>query len=1415
MQDQQISYPLTGLTPKEMESLAQQTEQAQVVDPTIEEMIDTPFGRFGLQTRNWASGALGWSLGQFVGNTFTDDFTDPLNYEVRKADVDGLKDPVSWMVDNNPEGITRLLEGIDQDELPWVLTAKTWGEFQDRLRYVKSATPEAQEAAGFGLGNVYGMATDIAAFAALSSAAEGLMFAGLPVRSLAGRTTALAAGRAKTQEMGIAAAEAARSVSRLNLGARGLAYGLAEETVWQGIRNGIDPSYDPDASEVIQSLIISGTTMGLIGGSNLGRRFLADRIEDTAAGFAAMRMVDLPGGYQVKYAPGFAFTSPAAADAMLFARGTGSLADEARRVGDELWEDWSKPGRRADFGIPGAAGTTRSVVKAAAFELSLSGVALTKEVFAKVAEALVQTESKKLIAGAFNKDFWETIAREFPNTPLRPVGQRTFIGGIDNTLKDLAFREDMIDATYDYFRWNKDLEPDAPKSLIFQVLREIKDRGGVVDRKVVSEIVDELREIAQRPPRRVNARGASRIDYNARRLAVVEAINKRAKSDKKIFISPSLVRNMTPTQTINAASRLGRWTGKVGTDPEFKDVPQVARWYDRIPVWNRIGNRSALLHESDNGALRLAATMGSEARRSFDTAQALTLREQSSQAYHSLLASFIKGYRNGFIRYALGGGKTNVTRNLSVLDVVKATFRDRKKREAFNTRVIAQAERREAPDAVEAVNNAARQARESLDAAYAIAQQAGLPGFLGKGLDNYFPWLWRHDMIRRLASTPAGKEDLIRLLKEDFGDSRIVEIDGVAVTFTGDIDAAARVLAERLIRIANGSENAPLIAQDREWVDALGELEGPLKAQIGSRSPFGRSRIRLSRTAEIQTTADHLNNGKGTLSMQDLRNTDVPHVVRRYLASVVGAAYEKRYYDAMHEQAVARGYFSATVRDAAGRAFTENDRINSFSKLEGFINRIGPPMDETQRAALNEIVGAIRLAPANEGRIGVGDKLTNLIGAYAYTTTGGWFGAAQATEVGRIAGTVGVGTMFRSMPILKEMTTNWKNVDLPTQNYASFIEANFSPAVSRTLRMFKDEIGSPVNVPIGVGGPLRTRLDRTMDRSQRMLDSMSNVYSDITGLAPNTSMTQMLAAAGIIQHLFDVTKYGVSRLDNATIRALGLEPDQYEMLVRYVQKNAETTQTFMGERVSELRNLDAVEMDYLKAFVQRFVESRIQSVPTRGDFHQHLFTFWGRALTQFQTFNLKGIDNFLIQNAGRVARGAQLRVAQEIAFTGLTAGLLHWGRNYAQWRSYVASGDEKRAEDMEKTLTVEGVLRGVVMGPSEFFLLTRAGDAIATTVYDDDPIFSPYRYSGLKWYSFPAEAMAVRAGSVLGKVWASTAGQALDLPIQREFTQGDAHRGRLLLPAQNFPGWQQLLNFTEQQVVDAYDLPKTAPRDRD
>jgi hypothetical protein len=1438
--------PIYSLTPAEIQDQRERARNAAYSDPDVTEMLDgTVAGNLIGGARTGVVGTLGIRMGMM----FEDLNSDPLNLTKSRTDVSPTGDPFSFSFDNNPESIADTLKAVPYAEWPWLLSSKSFGEFQQRTQFIKIGLPAAQETVPTLSKFAFG-AVDMAALVAAGVAAEPLAIAGLGAETtLAGRAVASSSGMWRVQNLATSAAEAAATISRTNLAARWAALGVAEEAVYQAVKNGVDPLYDPDASDVMFDLTLSGGLSGVLGGAVFGRSFVRSHIEDAAQEMRRLRTVNLPGGYTVTYADHLRFSSLAAADQMLFAPSALSLQDEAARVGTELWQDFQ---RRADLGvadlnipgtrtIPVASGAVRegesvarvtvgktakpsmglrSAVKAASFELSLAGVQLTEEVFTSVTRALVNTYNKRLTAGAFNKAFWEEVTSTLSPevvARLRKPAERAFIGGIDRTVQDAAQREDMVEAVWNHFRAGVHTRPDSEKSLIFQVLQEIRTRGGMVNRRVVGEVIDELRQISQNPPMKVNTKGKSVMDKNARRLAVIKIINKRTEKLKrgataadKIYVPASLLDRMSARTAGagvgTAATRLS--TAPAGTGAaDFSDVPQITQWgWERLPGWRQLGNQAARLLESANGAARLIGWHAFNARRSLDSAQAHTIFESGTMALHKFMFTFLRGYRNGFIQFALGDGVRNVPDQAKLGDAIRFAFGKRELRREFNRRVATQLRTGVYDDAVDAVNETARGFRESLNKIHELAASVGLKGFTKSAVVNYMPRLWRFDKIRRLATTEGGKQDLINLIRNSIDrNGRKIVIDGVEETLRGDVKEAATVFANRLISIAQKTENAPMTEQDQALFDALGDLLGPIKAKTGSKTPFGRGRVLLDESATIQSSGDHFSTGSSTLSIADLTNDDLPFVFRKYLTSVMGAINEKRLINAFNDELRIRGVFGPTYRGPSGEQLKDQVEVETVDQMLDLARKIGGEIGASEEKGLREVLGAIRYEPIHSGAASIFDKTLGIALPYGYLVTGGQFGLAAVGELARIIGTLGWRRTVQQMPIIKDMLTNFRNLDRPAENFSSFIDSWFSPSTDRLRRALFDVTGDRYQYDeSGVGNMLYRG-------TKRLLDGTANIMSDISGLAPITSFTQQLTAATTLQHLYDVSR-GVKRLDNATIRALGLEPEQYETLINFVGRNAQTKDGMLGARVVGLQNLDAVEMDLLRGFVDRMVTTRIQNIPTRGDFHKYAFTFVGRLLTQFRTFNLKGIDNFLLQNASRINRGGGAKVAQEISATLMLTGLIQWVRNYSDWRSQKAAGNKERADELEQTLTVAGSLRGAFTGPSEFFLISLGTDSLFTTLVDKDPVFSPYRYSGLNWYGFPGQAVASRAFDLFTDVYGATVGKQAGLDLERDITRSTLHKARLLTPFQNMPILKQYFNIAEDEIATEWNLPERQPR---
>lgn len=1455
-----LGSPIYSLTPAEERELNERAIQNSVLDADVQDTIDAPLGRMEIGARNsMFGGAIGRAVPYLV-DVFDGGYSAPLNLTRKKSEADPIKDDFSIFNGNDPETIAEEMRNVPEDEWPWVLSSGDYNTYRRRLRYVLTAQPEAQQQgsmAGFALG----MSADISAMIATGVAAEGIALAGFNTAALAGRAGASSLGIARTQsQIATAVAEATNAVSRTNMALRWTALGAGENLMWEVAHQGLDPTYDPTFGEVAESTAYSAVFSGALGGAVFGRQFVRDRVTEMVLDLRRKRVTNLPGGYTISYTDGFLFDAPAAADQMLFAPGTGSFQYEAERIAGDLWTDWQRSPKKVDLFLPGTRSVSlpvldeaaaarltggfdigdgllpkatgevrdalgriparpkmgevvglRSAIKATAFELSLAGQKLDAKVFSTIAKALVRAEKTRTRAGAFNKVFWEELSKDLDPevvNNLRKVGERTFIPGIDRSVIDLSQRDDMVDAVLEGFRAKQHLVKGEEPSLIFRVLQQIKDRNGLVTRKVVEDVVDELRKVSQNPPKTLNAKGAEILDRNARRAAIVQIINKHSKSDKAIFLPPSLLNNMNPAvaaaKGANRITRLGT-ADPLGTAQDASDAP---RNKVRLPFGlGQMFNQSAVAHESNNGWARLVANLSFFARRDMGTAQQYTIFEEGSHKMYSLMGMFVKGYRNGFIKFALGNGTEDVTRQVGLSDALVTAFKDNKMTREYNRRVLQQLRTGAYDDALSAVNDGARGIREMFNRVHELAHAAGLPGFTKAAVNNYFPRMWRWDKIRRLATTKEGRAALESLIRQSIDQNgRRVIIDGVETAFEGDIDDAAKAFSERLIAIAEGTENAPLVQQEQELFDAITRLEGPLKAKAGSKTPYGRSRMLLNESSEV-AAGDLLGAGKNTLSIADLTNDDLPFVVRKYITSVMGAVNEKRLLDAFNAEMKARGILKPTTVKK-GEEIAEDLTVDSVDKMLAMVKKLGGTLEAKHESALREIIAAMRYEPIHHGRTATTDRIMSILMPYGYLTTGGQFGLAQIGEIARIVGTLGVSNTVKQMPILMEMISNWKNLDQDTKGMSVFLNQWFSPSTDRLRRtmvqglsdMQPDDYGSLVA--------------RGTTATARYLDKAANLMSDVSLLAPFQSFTQQLTAAATLQHMMEAARGATKWLDDSTVRTLGLEPEQYRALAKWVSDNAEEA----NGRIVGISKPDAVEMDKLVKLVDRMVRTRIQDIPTRGDFAKGMFSALGRMMLQFRTFNLKGVDNFLLQNSSRVvsgAPGAKAKVASEIGATLIIAGSIQWLRNAADWASYKASGDTEKADEIEERMTWDGFARGAMTGPSEFFVPIMLTDAFTQTFVSKDPIFSPYRYSGLSLYSFPSFALAKRAAGLGTDIYGSTVGQALGLDLEREVTQSTIHKARLLMPFQNLIILKQYFNILEQDIVDYYNLPEIQPRNRE
>ena len=489
-----------------------------------------------------------------------------------------------------------------------------------------------------------------------------------------------------------------------------------------------------------------------------------------------------------------------------------------------------------------AAGRTPpNPIIAAAFEISLAtGVQPTVQTFSAIFRAMAAAHRAGGSGLGFNSVFWKELSRELgPEIAekLRPQGTRAVIQTADSRAVVVAERGELVDQVWQYFntgRYNAD--PAAPKSLIFVVLEEIRTRGGTVNRQVVSEVIDELQAIAANPPTRVNAKGRTVLDPNARRAKVIEIIDRRAQDvsvgsarsqgraaarpKKPITLPESVLAKLGAKSAVRAVSGAAggpalagaaegttppaAGTGGNGTWGEGIPKQLSAYFTERIPLISPLLNQAARARESNNPAVRLIASMAFNARRATGEAAKYTIFEAGSQALHASMFAFLRGYRNGYLRFASGAGVSNVPADaVGLVDNLRFAFGNKAIRQDFNRRVAKQLRSGVFDDSVDAVNDTAKGFQEIFQKVHNLAFEAGLPGFTKSAVRNYMPRLWRFDLIRDLATSPEGTKALQDLIEQAINkNGRKVVIDGVEEVFEGDTRQAAVAFTDRLISIA-------------------------------------------------------------------------------------------------------------------------------------------------------------------------------------------------------------------------------------------------------------------------------------------------------------------------------------------------------------------------------------------------------------------------------------------------------------------------------------------------------------------------------------------------------------------------------------------------------------------------------------
>jgi hypothetical protein len=1013
-------------------------------------------------------------------------------------------------------------------------------------------------------------------------------------------------------------------------------------------------------------------------------------------------------------------------------------------------------------------------------------------------------------------------------------------------LFDASFDDDLIAAGIDHM---------GADSLVMQVLSELRkvmarnpEALRELNRQKFNQIIEDLRTVIRNPPRRANGM----IDRRVRVGQIYQVINRYAPEGRRIPI-PRYVQNQLDTldksitgygitdelnplspladnidplkEAATSAEDAAKKTSE-GYNRINRIIPKLNKFLDVLPFgMQRFFNQAANILVDENGLARQFGFFAYNARRVMETAdgkmtpQPWTVLEWGNHTLAGFLSYSLLRIRNGYVRYAMEiDGSEALSASTALAERLRVPAERTKIQRQFYKKVVKQMRTRKFDDASTVVNDEAKKLIAVFDSVVELGKKFKVPGF--EHLEaNYFPRLWDMNKIRKIAGTTGGREAMITLVKRAFAtierDGKKVRqfknADGTIEVFD-DIDSAAVVFVNKLIDTANKADNAPMTALDEDLVKAISELEGPVgDLPKNIRSNRLKGRVMMDEVAEVDVGQDLVGRGDNLLSIADLTEEDLPRVMQKYLTSVIGAINKKRMFDALNRQLIANKIYAPWSKGDKEGKFAQVETLEEYIALA---NSLGPRVSASAERSIRTLMAAMEYEPVQRSNrelfwANAIEGVANIVMPLTYMAKGGGFGLSATAELSRLTATFGIETVLTQSPILKEMVRNYKNMDEGGDNFMMLVAQAFHPATDRINRTLYQSLG--------VHGDTTGNTFSRENVVSRGLNRMSAIYSDVTGLAPITSFSQNLAGICTIQHLYEFGSGWTKAIPNAKLATLGITEDQYKKLAKWVVENAELTKIGNSRRVVNLKQLGGPHFEMLQSVVDRVVRTTIQDVPTRGDFADIAFSFFGKMLTQFRTFNLKGIDNFMYQNMTRLRHGDigdKAQVAKEATFAGMFGGLILYARAYMDWKSATETGDKKRAKEIEeRSLGVVGFTRLGIQSMSEMMLPAMLVDGFTTAFITDDPILSPYSYSGMGLYGMPAVSFLASGASVAKDVYGATVATSLGFEDKtRSITASTVRHARLILPFQNAPGWKTFMDYTEAEIVNRYRLPERQPR---
>jgi len=700
-----------------------------------------------------------------------------------------------------------------------------------------------------------------------------------------------------------------------------------------------------------------------------------------------------------------------------------------------------------------------------------------------------------------------------------------------------------------------------------------------------------------------------------------------------------------------------------------------------------------------------------------------------------------------------------------------------------------------------AVKATAKAYAEHFDRMRKIALEMELPGF--SALDTsvgYFPRMWKWQLLDDFLANKTSVADLTKLIKKSMT-IRIVEsaddpliAQGLALTEDGAW-ALANYTAERLRSLARGEQKNAYLDMDEIMLAVLREHVPAPRSTAGVKgTPHGNRRIPMDVTVKVK-----LDDGR-IVSLSDFVSNDVAHATETYNRSVFGAIAELQIVGEFRDQLIARGKMTA---EEAGTKMTKWSDVITYVTSSAEEGRYVTSTEvERTVASLQELHALLRHAPMPSKLGEVFSPMAGRLMKLGYLQNGQAFGLAQFLEVSRILGRTSAASVMKQMPIVQELAQAARRGEIPKDQFPllHWIDQALGTGGDRLRRTTLAMIDSRLEKysTVTQQGWWRKAENWFRNWVDPNLNEATTVFSDLTGLAPLTTATQHLIATSIIQEMYDGALLGKAIYSDALLAQWGVTRAEFEIMVASLRRTAKVN------KVGRVIDFDHATWDQniygrFLDFMERGVVSTIQDPPSRGDFATPLWNDLSRLFLQFRSFNIKGINNFLLTSVQR--RDARLAVEYSVSM-GL--GLMtQMARKAIYAPTYKDEKDQQKY--WETSFSPQALVGMALSGPTENWLFLATLDPIAQFT-TGSPMFSQnVRYSD-------------RGGSVLDLSATPAAGviksvyDAVSAPVQsllmedRQYTQSDLNNVTSLIFGRKFMGVYQGFNYIQKWLGSG--LPK-------